>query len=189
MKSFLTRVLEFIIKTLNKIRVPWSVKKFNGTDYHNVLRLIKEGDIFLTTTKGELTNIFNPSKYKHGAIYIGMHKVLESVARGVVVTDLTEFLLRKDKVILGRLPINTNSKELFDISAEVLNTPYDYRFKLGNYEIYCFELVADVLSKLEDKIIISPIKTLFGVSAYTSASFLLREDFKIIYDSDKGELC
>ena len=50
---------------------PWSVKKINFDEYYYFKDQMQPGFVFVTDTYGQGSNLINPSKGKHGAIYFG----------------------------------------------------------------------------------------------------------------------
>lgn len=65
---FLAPVLQWFDHTFT---LGSTVKKVDGDDYYSYRDLINKGCVFITDTAGQASNIVNPSKGKHGAIYYG----------------------------------------------------------------------------------------------------------------------
>lgn len=63
--------LKPIIKKIGSLKLPWTHKKINGDHYYLWRDKIEKGMVFLTTILGEPSNLLNPCKYKHGALYFG----------------------------------------------------------------------------------------------------------------------
>jgi len=68
---FILKILAPITKFLGEIRMPFSKKRIDGDFYYKKRDLILPGDMLLTSTRGELSNLFNPSGLKHGGVYYG----------------------------------------------------------------------------------------------------------------------
>lgn len=64
--------LSSFVKWFDKVfTIKASVKKVTGDDYYKYRDLINKGMVFVTSTGGQGSNLINPSKDKHGAIYFG----------------------------------------------------------------------------------------------------------------------
>ena len=137
----LTLIRKMILKILYPFtvwmgnqRMPYSVKKITGKEYKEIEALIKEGMVFLTVTRGELSNIVNPGFWKHGAMYIGEGRVIEALGRGVVIRDLVTFLLSKDYVAV----LNPLFADKFEMEIAALESQkwegkqYDYWFEMSD---------------------------------------------------------
>lgn len=61
----------FILWFDHTFTIPFSVKKINADHYFMWKPRIRKGMIFVTDTYGQASNVINPSKGKHGAIYFG----------------------------------------------------------------------------------------------------------------------
>lgn len=144
--DYLLTILKPVIICLGKIGLP--KRKFTGEHYFKYRDSINIGDFFLTKTNYEFSNLLNPCKIKHGAIYVGNAKgnevkyVLEATGHGVVLTDLVTFLTTKDTVILVENKFQGNYEDLPNILKSVLGIPYDYLFDDNGKAFYCFELCA-----------------------------------------------
>lgn len=172
---------------------PYTHKQITGDHYHMLKEKIRTGDVILTKTNGELSNIINPNKIKHGAIFVGdiysngILYVLEAVGRGVVLTDLVTFLTTKDLLIVSR-PKTDIQKDLFSqalkgIALKVLNTPYDFIFNIGKEAFYCFELVAFCLNTTDTSLKIKPDEIAPEKWIYNYDAFLNSKFFAVIYNS------
>ena len=103
MKKLILNTLKPVLKLIAPIGLP--KRLFNGKDYDVVMSTIKVGDVMLTKTNYELTNLFNPIPLAHAAIVIDVGdglRVVEALGKGVVITNLFDFLRRKDLVHVYR---------------------------------------------------------------------------------------
>lgn len=191
----LTLLRPFIV-IMGKIGLP--KRKFTGEDYYRFRNDIQIGDILLTKTNYELSNLFNPTELKHAGIYVGrvfgdeVCYVFESTGQGAILTDLVTFLTRKDIVVCCRLRAN----ETFGLHpiAEVLpktvlrfkGIPYDYLFKDGGKAFYCFELAAECLKTVFPHLALKCREILKGKKIYDHDTFLDKELFKVVFDTRKG---
>jgi hypothetical protein len=146
----MARIRRLILKLLypftvwmGRQRMPFSVKKITGDDYYEIEPLLKRGCVFLTVTRGELSNLVNPGFWKHGAMYIGDHRVIEALGRGVVIRDLISFLMSKDYVAV-MAPKFASEKEMrraAEKSTEWEGIQYDYWFEMNDKAFYCYEVI------------------------------------------------
>ena len=187
---FLRLVRPFII-LWGKMHFPFTHKKINGQFYYQVRDLIQVGTVLLTSTRGEFSNLFNPSKPKHGAIYIGRDSngvawVTEAVGKGVVKTDLVTFLLTKDEVVLVKPKFLTEADKyrIYNISHNYIGRPYDYLFKKGAEALYCFENIVLVYNSLRPEISFKCKEVALKKRIYDSDTFLKDDDlFQVMLDS------
>jgi hypothetical protein len=191
--DYLLTILKPLIKFLGHIGLPKN--KITGKEYFKYRDKINIGGIFLTKTNYEFSNLMNPCKLKHGAIYVGNIKddeikyVLESTGKGVILTDLVTFLTTKDHVVYVEYKHSTKTcfSKLTKFVNLVLDIPYDYLFNPDGKAFYCFELCADFTkeifpnAKLKEKVIIG------NKHIYTHETFLDSEVFSVIFDTNEGK--
>lgn len=191
--DILLTLLSPIIFLLGKIGLPH--RNFTGIDYYKFRDEIIIGDIFLTKTDWEFSNIINPSEIKHGAIYVGrifgddICYVFESTGEGAILTDLVTFLLGKDAVVCTRF------KGLTPLLTEVLpktvlrfkGIPYDYLFRNGGKAFYCFELVAACINDVYPHASLKVKEIIKAKKIFDHTTFLDEEMFKIVFDTRKAK--
>ena len=194
--NFLLKVLKPFIIWFGSLHFPFTHKKITGEHYYKWRDSIDVGTVFLSKTRGELSNILNPLEIKHGAIYVGKIKgddvcyVAEAVGRGVVLTDLVSFMTSKDTLIAVE-PTFLRDEEVFEkslhaVTGYVLGTPYDYLFQEGGEAFYCFELVQHLLSEIYSGLSLQAKEIVKGKKIYDANTFLDERFFKVIFDSRKG---
>jgi len=148
LNDFILKVMRPFVKWWGALHMPFTHKKVTGLHYYKYRDMIKEGTVFLTSAEGEFSNLINPSEYKHGAVYLGkvgnIPMVLESVGRGVVLTDLVSFMTTKDKIVAFEPGFEYNKETFKAGSAHLLGSEYDYLFSSGNKKYYCFEAVVQM---------------------------------------------
>jgi hypothetical protein len=176
--------LQPFIQWIGKLRVPYSRKRITGKEYYQLRDEIKPGCVLLTSTCGELSNIINPSEYKHGAIYIGslynnppkkgdIKYVIHSTSKGVEITDLVSFMLTKDKIRVLEPQLEPEFMEnMIEAARTYVGKPYDYHWKLNNDAYYCFEFPMIALDTHK----------VLGYHAFTSDTFLLDARFQTVVD-------
>ena len=188
--TFLVNITRPFLKPILTMASPWSHKKISGMDYYKIKSLLQEGDVILSKTYGNFSNVLNPSELKHGAIFIGQEPieyVVEATGDGVVKTDLVSHIMTKDEIVVTRLKLFKDdniqfAKDAACFANSQIGKEYDYNFSSGNNKYYCFELVADSINKLERGIELKQFKKV-GTLYYLSDTFLDPELFDIIYDS------
>jgi len=182
-----------LINWIGDLHWPYTHKRITGKHYYSWRDMIKPGQIFLSKTRGELSNIINPSELKHSAIYLGgggIKYIMESVADGVIKTDLVTFLTSKDRIVIIE-PTFADDAMMKNVAMQALlykDTAYDFQFKEGDQKLYCFELIFEAYRKLFPDQRFKKAEV-FGRMVWTSDSLL--EDsanWRIVLDSSKGML-
>lgn len=170
--------MKWLLNIIAKINWPFIEKKFKEENYLKIKEDLKDGDLLFTTRFGYLTNILNPSKYKHvGIFYKG--RVIESTLIGVVSTNLEQFLYSKDVVKQMRLEGEIKPDLLYYIESKI-GSSYDAEFEKGDDEYYCFELIAHCFYRYYSNVKFQQYNV-WGGYRYLSESF--NRDFKVIYES------
>lgn len=131
-RRILINVLQPIVRNIGHVHSPWSHKKITSKDFFDLAPKLKPGHIFVTRTEGELSTAFIPGYYGHAAIYLGNNMVIEAVSPKVRQTDLINFMLTKDEIIV-REPIYTDESGM-KWAAEwalknAIDLPYDMYFE------------------------------------------------------------
>lgn len=188
----LTLLTPFIFIT-GKIGLPH--RKITGEHYFKYRDSINVGDIFLTKTNWELSNITNPCELKHGAVYVGnvygdeIKYVLESTADGVILTNLVDFLLSKDVVIITELKAvlkrEVTKEQIHKIALKLKGTPYDYLFRPEGKSLYCFETCVVFLSTIFPELNLRPREIMGSKKIYDHTTLLDPEFFNVKVDSRK----
>jgi len=185
-----------VVFRLGKIHAPWS-HKLAIEHYEEIVQNCKPGDILLSATAGELTNLFNPGKYKHAAIYLGNENgvphIAEAIGKGVVRRTLYVFLASKDEVVAmrARLPIYRVN---LGIALAWLNRqygkPYDYQFELGTKHgikaFYCSELAYSFLGKAIPGFEFT-LRVTMGVATVVPTDFYMAQKHFLRVIETKGE--
>lgn len=131
-----------LTKGIGKVHAPYAHKQINGLHVAALQAKLLPGDIFMTRTDGELSNLFIPGFWSHGAVYAGGGMVVEAIGVGVVLKDLATFMMTKDYVSAWR-PLFASQAVMARAAAWATaqrGRPYDYLFMGGNKAFYCFEL-------------------------------------------------
>lgn len=188
-QEFFLRVAKPITRFFAYRRFPFTRKKITGLDYFSWRDLIEPGTVMLTTTKGELSNLLNPARIKHGGIYVGhtlweefdeeVPTVVEAVGRGVVKTDLVSFLTQKDYIVGLEPCFKIDYENLTKLSLASIGSGYDYYFKKDNKKYYCFELIAHLFEQSSG--VSLKMFDYWGHSVYNPDSFLRGDHFRIVF--------
>lgn len=132
------------------------------------MSMIQFGDILLTHTRGELSNIVL-DHWSHGAIY-SKSGLWEAVTSGLKKTDLMFFLSRKDDVLILRPRFVLDLDRLENFCKKSEGTLYDYNFLSDAEKLYCFEFCADAIME-SSSMLVEEKRTPLG-KQYLASSFI-----------------
>lgn len=158
LKEIILTIKEFILGLLTPIqkflqRMGRQETKITEDQVHEILALIKSGDIVLSFEYGRPTSILIKGFYDHAAIVTSKLTIMEAVGDsfddkninhgGVREVGLEEWLYKKDYVAVVRPKYENDipNREAAAISFFYKGRPYDYKFKVGGDAVYCSELV------------------------------------------------
>lgn len=173
---FMKKILGFLSKIVSKIHAPFNHKKMTEQECIEIIESLKDGDVLLTHTSGELSNFFL-DYYSHGAIF-SKGGLFEAVTKGTKETDPMFFLSRKDDVLVLRPKFHINTDTLHYFLSSNTGKGYDFEFESEDGQFYCFEYVACGINK-NAKVKVYPVRTPAG-SQYLSKSFQ-NENFDIVW--------
>ncbi len=128
--------------------------KVKGISFEYIRSVIEPADILLRRYNGYLNTQFTKGFYGHAGGYIGKEDhnlngriikdvptVIHALGEGVVKETLADFC-RTDSVCVIRLGLNDEEKSYFIHKLNtLLGAKYDYKFKSGNNNYYCTELI------------------------------------------------
>ena len=141
MNKFLLYLAVPIIKFIALFHKPDDL--VNSSDFEGLKKLLQDGDVLVSRTDWELSNVFMPGYWKHAGVYIDGH-VYEAVTAGVRKTLVEEFFFKKDHVGLCRygLPLYKEKLEVGQTYLETkIGSVYDWSFEMGTKnKFYCSEL-------------------------------------------------
>lgn len=135
----------------------------------------KPGDVFVTRTNWEASNLLTPKDFwKHAAICRGEHRkfVIEAVGKGVQATGFLEFLMGKDYAMLLR-PKFADAEQAAKAAVKAMSLvgqPYDFQFMPANRAWYCSEVVWWSYDAALEKSPFTPRETM-GVQTVTPQDF------------------
>ena len=181
------KLLKPVVRWVGTVMFRTRVPKIDGKIYREIEEKIKDFDIILSSTDGQLSNLINISKIRHGCVNVGKlfnkyPDVSEMLGRGHKLTDLITHLMRKDVVIILRYKNNINTSKMIEFIKKNMSAEYDFEFEFNDDQYYCFEWIAKMFLEGSN---IKNIKKIskFGYKYYDYSSFLEDERFQIIYDS------
>lgn len=145
-RRHLLNMLSPLTERIGRIHAPFSVKAMSGQDYYTVRDIVRPGDILLSHTEGSLSNPLIPGYWKHVAFVKDSDTVIEAVGKGVVLSTMVDFVLKKDAVmVLSPLFADQQIMErAVEVALTLIGLPYDYllEYDLGNNRaFYCAEVV------------------------------------------------
>jgi len=165
LRKFLLGVAYPLTGFIGKVHMPYSHKQITSKQYREIKKILLPGMAMCTQTRGEMTNIFIPGFWSHAAIYVGDSKVMEAVSKGVVVTDLIDFLLTKDAVIV-KDPIFADRDQMIDAVTWALSQEgkgYDFYFDKSNDFFYCAEFLWLAYERTIGEMPFTKIDTMWGL--------------------------
>lgn len=170
MSKFISEIVADTVRFLCRINSPYSIKEMSQERCLDIINKSDIGDVILLRTKGELTTLFQPSKWTHSCIVVDGISLLEAVTTNVRNTCMIYALARCDEAILLRPNQYVDVLVLQEYARSRLNYPYDFSFDSNDKAFYCHELVAKALREASG-IEIPKVKTLLG-EKYLPDSFL-----------------
>lgn len=149
-----------------------------GSDYRNVLKKIKPGDIVIRRFEGYLDKFFIPGWWNHAGIYVGGKKfqVIHAISDGVVSEDIIDFM-RTDHMTILRPPMNT-VKEGIRKAKEILGKEYDFNFNFRDSTKFSCTEVVDYCYPGKIK-----LQKRFGKETIVADDIVATKSFKKIWSS------
>jgi hypothetical protein len=197
-RSLLVELLIPFVTWMGKIKAPFSDKKAID-HFFEIQDHLNPGDVILSTTLGELSNWFNPGKYKHAIIFAGWQDykgyknvpmVMEAIGQGVLYRSLAECLATKDKIVIcePRKPLTPQEfNKGFKWALKQVGKPYDYRFEVRGENkfknFYCSEYYYDFIKKCRPTIEFT-LMYIFGVATVKPMDFYNAKAFRTKWEMD-----
>jgi hypothetical protein len=103
---------------------------------------MQEGDVLLSKSSFNLTNILIGGKYSHAAVVVSKDKIAEMSANDFDIVDVDKFCKGTTRVTLLRLKIEDKqyAESIAKEAMSFADREYDLDFKLGVEALYCSEL-------------------------------------------------
>lgn len=193
--QFIFKILTPFIVWTGHIYMPFSRKQVKGEHYYGVRGMLEVGDVLLTKTRGEFSNLINPEEMKHGAICVGdflgtgVYYILEATKYGVKLSPLATFMLSKDHIQGFRPNFITDTQRLLakQVSDLMIGKPYDYQFTDGTEAMYCFEVVANFFLFSKSEVTLRQYEKLPDLWIYSCKTFSESSDFTKLFDTKEME--
>lgn len=182
-----------VIQLINDLHAPWSHKKIKEKHVHDLLEIVRPGDIFVTRTGGELTNVLIPGYYKHSGIFVGGSghpRLVEAVDAGVILSGIYDFMLTRDYVQVYRSIQNTKYQASVAATEarNLVGSAYDYDFILEdrnapNKKFYCSELCY-VSHKKANPALAFQLRDIWGARTIAPDDFTkAKTHWRLVWDS------
>lgn len=185
MRKLLLNIASILSHWISKIHMPWSRKLITGNDVLLFMKHIEPGDILLTRSNGELSNIFVPGFWGHAAI-TGEDAIIEATTKGVHKSDPISFLMGKDYACALR-PVFLDKAErskAVEFSEDQIGKPYDYSFNTSNITaFYCSELVYMAMKHARNQIPFK-LRSILGQETVDPSDFYRTSMFELVWESE-----
>lgn len=138
---------------LGYLKVPFLKRRITDEDANMALGLARHGDIVVSRTRGELSNLLISGFWKHAGLVIelgGRKFVIEAVNPLVRMVPLDWWMLHHDYAQILRpcflTPQQTEAWPMLTIP--LIGRKYDYMFEPGNKAYYCAEIITWAIMKV-----------------------------------------
>lgn len=181
------------LKWLGNAHLPYTRNQISGDFYYSLKSSLRHGDILLTRTNGEFSNVAIPGAVKHSAIYVGdavrnqgspaTEFVVEAVGSGVRHVSLLRFMDDKDLIIVRRPRFcqPNVAAEAAVQAISLIGKPYDMMFDLSNQSaFYCSEVaLRSYQNAMDSRLLPMPFvpREKWGAPTYTPNDILLADKF------------
>ena len=188
--DWILKTLQPVVEWIGSLHFPFAKKKITGDHYYLWRDRITPGTVLLSTTQGELSNYINPTKIKHGGLYVGgkdIKYVVEALGRGVVKNNLVKFMTTKDRIVIIRPKFASEEQiqSIIEHANKLLGMPYDYMFSKNNKALYCFEAIIEAYRAEFPEIPFKCKEIVKGKRIYDPDTFLEDpEHWEVILDSE-----
>lgn len=150
LRSKFLDIIQPFLEFFGKIHSPFSKKKIKQRHAEDIIGICEPGDIVLSRTRGEFSNILIPGFFKHAGIVYKTENdcvyIIESVNPKVRMVGIYDFCMTKDYICLLRPKLSEVDRLLAaNISLSFIGRDYDYRLSIPhvskkNHSFYCAEL-------------------------------------------------
>lgn len=190
-QRILLNITEFASMRIGKIHMPGSRKLITSKDYRSIKPFLRPGMVILSYTRGEFSNWFIPGDWAHAAFIVDSTTVIEATTHGVVKTDLTDFMFKKDFIILLEPLFATELQmnEAVKIALSMEGLPYNYRMEYSasgtNIKgFYCSELLTYAFKKACSFMPFT-LRKILGIMTVAPGDFYEAKDkFKLVWESE-----
>ena len=185
LRRFLIGFLRPVSVLVGKIYIAPKKRAIKASHIIAMQDALKVGDIILTYTKGELTNLLIEGDFKHCAMYIGSGTIVEAVGKGVTTQCFEDFCASKDRIAIMRAlfcsEAEAQAASRFALFQE--GKPYDYNFEPNEDAFYCAELIAESYKEATKDTSPFVKRQVMGVDTVLPNDFFMaRKKFDLIMD-------
>ena len=178
-----------LLRVVPFIRFSTYYTSLRGWKYHRGYRLLRAGDIVLTTDRKKLTTLLIPGEFTHAAQCIDMFsewEICEMTHENFTKSCFFDLCKEADRVVILRCRDFDHAyvKQLVEKCRSFQDAVYDLQFDLGVKALYCSELVYQ--SDFERRLQVS-LEDLAGLGRpYISPTGLYHaKNVDVVWDSDK----
>ncbi len=206
MRAHIVIILTPLIKWIGKVKAPF-MEKPGLYHYYEIEKILRPGDIILSTIAGHLSNIANPSPIKHAIAYYGMSQhgqrevpyIVEAIGEGVIKRPSLYCIGEKNYVAIMR-PKETvfpftpeNIRKFQNFLDSCIGASYDFKFILNSdgtteetqnkfKNFYCSELCFLALKNVFPEGLFE-LRETWGEKTVTPSDFFnARDKFDLIYE-------
>jgi hypothetical protein len=181
-----TRIYLWVVRDiLSWIRISCNHTRLTGQKYREGYKLLKPGQIILSTDESRISSFLTPGDLDHAALCVGKgttYEVGEMTHLGYTKSTFFDICHTSDRVVLLECYDWDKEyvKKVIKKCKSLVGTLYDFQFQSGNMTLYCSELPA-----------ICDVENRLGIPIYREAYYILPRDYynhpriRVIWDSDK----
>jgi len=161
MNKKIANVLSKCVQFICRVNAPYSVHEMTEERCEEIINAVQAGDVILLRTEGELSTMFQPSKWTHSMLVVNQIHCFEAKITGTRISDMMYALARCDEAILLRPKFLIDVDHLSEYALALVNKPYDFKFESSDAAYYCHEACCKILAQASG-IEIPKVKTLLG---------------------------
>jgi hypothetical protein len=193
-REILLKVLNPLVKIIGKIKSPFVKEKMALSYTPEILDTLQPLDIILSKSLGHLSNVFNPGKWKHAIIYLGIENgipmIAEAIGRGVIKRNLYECLADKNFIAICRTKEKLTKTAItkgVDFANAQVGKGYDYDFDMFSghkyQNFFCSELAYYTLKEAIPNLKFKLMKSL-GVETVSPNDFYQADKhFDVVFET------
>lgn len=144
-------MIELLVKLVARIGLPYK-RKVMRSELSMLGSICRKGDLIFTYSPWKLSNIFIRGDYKHVAMYLNSHSIIEATTiEGVSIADIEHLLSKASKYAVYRTNLSNEQCDIlenvsYDLADDSIE--YDYDLDKSNKKYYCSELIYFIYSHI-----------------------------------------
>lgn len=179
----------FLKHVVPYVRFTLYYTSLRGTKYHAGYRVLKAGDIILTTDKKKLTTILIGGEWAHAALCVGVgtqFEIAEMTHTDYTKSHFFDVCKEADRVIILRCQDFDDAyvEKVVEKCLSFEGAKYDQKFELGVKALYCSELVYESDFERRLKVDLSDLAGL-GREYISPTGLRYAENCFVVFDSDE----